>query len=61
MRARSKRRSPTPTPYAASRLRILDAEGVAIADSTPADIGDLYGDRIEVRRALAGEYGAATR
>jgi two-component system OmpR family sensor kinase len=49
------------TPYAASRLRILDAEGVAVADSTPADTGDLYGDRVEVRRALAGEYGAATR
>ncbi|KAF0208817.1 MAG: ATP-binding protein [Actinomycetota bacterium] len=49
------------TPYAASRLRVLDADGVAIADSTPGDAGDLYGDRSEVRRALAGEYGAATR
>lgn len=49
------------TPYAASRLRVLDADGVAIADSTPTDTGDLYGDRSEVRRALAGEYGAATR
>ncbi len=49
------------TPYAASRLRILDVEGVAVADSTPTDIGDLYGDRTEVKQALVGNYGAATR
>ncbi len=49
------------TPYAASRMRVLDVEGTAIADTTPDDVGDPYGDRIEVKRALAGEYGAATR
>lgn len=49
------------TPYAASRMRVLDAEGTAIADTTPGDVGSTYGDRPEVKHALAGEYGAATR
>ncbi|MCE5190782.1 MAG: HAMP domain-containing protein [Actinomycetia bacterium] len=49
------------TPYAASRMRVLDVEGTAVADTTPDDVGSAYGDRPEVKRALAGEYGAATR
>lgn len=49
------------TPYAASRMRVLDASGAAIADTTPEEVGDVYGDRVEVKRALSGEYGAATR
>ncbi|PKQ20993.1 MAG: hypothetical protein CVT66_01875 [Actinobacteria bacterium HGW-Actinobacteria-6] len=49
------------TPYAASRMRLLNADGTAIADTTPGDVGDPYGDRIEVKHALKGQYGAATR
>ncbi|MDI6842850.1 MAG: ATP-binding protein [Anaerosomatales bacterium] len=47
-------------PYAASRMRVLDANGVVIADSGGAP-GTSYAERPEVREALAGGYGAATR
>lgn len=47
-------------PYAASRMRVLDADGVVVADSG-GEPGISYAARPEVRRALAGEYGAATR
>ncbi|MCX8007852.1 MAG: ATP-binding protein [Coriobacteriia bacterium] len=47
-------------PYAASRMRVLDARGVVLADSggTP---GASYASRAEIRDALDGGYGAATR
>ncbi len=47
-------------PYAASRMRVLDARGTVLADSG-GEPGTSYADRREVRAALAGEYGAATR
>ncbi len=49
------------TPDISSRMRVLDVDGTAIADTTPGDIGAAYGDRTEVKRALSGDYGAATR
>jgi two-component system OmpR family sensor kinase len=47
-------------PYAASRMRVLDAHGVVVADSG-GEPGVSYASRPEVKRALSGEYGAATR
>lgn len=47
-------------PYAASRMRVLDAEGLVVADSG-GETGLSYSERPEVRAALTGEYGAATR
>jgi two-component system OmpR family sensor kinase len=45
-----------------SRLRVLDAKGVVIADSTdPSVIGSSYASRPEIVKALAGGYGADTR
>jgi len=45
-----------------SRLIVLDAAGVSIADSEGSDhVGTSYADRPEIERALAGEYGAHTR
>ncbi len=46
----------------ATRLRVLDAEGLAVADSDGSrGVGSPYGDRREVRLALGEAYGAATR
>lgn len=46
----------------ASRLRVLDAKGVVIADSGGTDaLGSNYGERPEIVKALSGVYGAATR
>lgn len=47
-------------PYAASRMRIVDAHGIVVADSG-GETGLSYAERPEIRAALAGEYGAATR
>ena len=45
-----------------SRLIVLDASGVAIADSAGEDgVGEFYGDRPEIERALMGQYGAYSR
>lgn len=50
------------SPDVATRLRVLDTSGEATVDSGGYDaIGEEYGDRAEVLRALDGEYGAATR
>lgn len=44
-----------------SRIRVLDAEGVAVVDSSGEDgVGVGYGKLAEVDAALAGTYGAAT-
>lgn len=48
------------SPQITTRLRVLDAEGIAVADSGD-DVGLSYAGRDEVARALAGGYGAATR
>jgi len=47
-------------PVLNARVIIVDAEGVAVADSS-GDIGLLYGERPEVQRALEGGYGSYTR
>jgi len=45
-----------------SRLRVLDAKGVVIADSTGTEaLGSSYATRPEIAKALAGGYGADTR
>jgi two-component system OmpR family sensor kinase len=45
-----------------SRLRVLDAKGVVLADSGGADaLGSSYAARPEIARALSGAYGADTR
>jgi two-component system OmpR family sensor kinase len=45
-----------------SRLIVLDAKGIVLADSQRASaIGSSYSTRPEIAQALAGEYGAATR
>jgi two-component system OmpR family sensor kinase len=45
-----------------SRLRVLDAKGVVIADSEGADsVGASYAQRPEIVKALGGAYGADTR
>jgi two-component system OmpR family sensor kinase len=45
-----------------SRLRVLDAKGVVLADSGGADsLGSSYATRPEITKALAGAYGADTR
>ncbi len=45
-----------------SRLRVLDAKGVVLADSGGSDsVGSSYATRPEILKALAGAYGAATR
>jgi two-component system OmpR family sensor kinase len=45
-----------------SRLRVLDAKGVVIADSSQTDaVGVSYATRPEIVKALAGGYGADTR
>ncbi|MDO9556382.1 MAG: ATP-binding protein [Coriobacteriia bacterium] len=52
----------TAGPEISSRVRVLDAEGVALVDSGGDDgIGVGYGKLAEVTAALTGEYGAATR
>jgi two-component system, OmpR family, sensor kinase len=49
-------------PNLASRLRVLDGAGVAVADSAgEAGIGIDYSERTEIQEALAGRYGASTR
>ncbi|MBE0416689.1 MAG: HAMP domain-containing protein [Coriobacteriia bacterium] len=49
-------------PGLASRLRILDGAGVAVADSAgEAGLGIDYSERTEIQNALAGRYGAFTR
>ncbi len=46
----------------ASRIRVLDANGQAIADSTgPDGVGVGYTETPEVTRALQGEYGSGSR
>jgi two-component system OmpR family sensor kinase len=45
-----------------SRLRVLDARGVVVADSVQTgSIGASYAQRPEIAAALKGEYGADTR
>ncbi|MDO8916144.1 MAG: ATP-binding protein [Coriobacteriia bacterium] len=45
-----------------SRLRVLDAKGVVLADSGGADsLGSSYAARPEIAKALTGAYGADTR
>ncbi|MBN2403954.1 MAG: HAMP domain-containing protein [Coriobacteriia bacterium] len=45
-----------------SRVRVLDAQGVALVDSAGDDgVGEAYGELSEIQTALAGDYGAATR
>jgi two-component system OmpR family sensor kinase len=45
-----------------SRLRVLDAKGVVIADSAGTDaVSSSYASRPEIVKALAGGYGADTR
>jgi HAMP domain-containing protein len=49
-------------PNLASRLRVLDGAGVAVADSAgEAGVGIDYSERTEIQEALAGRYGASTR
>lgn len=45
-----------------SRLRVLDANGVAVADSAAqGDVGTDFSQRPEIQRALDGHYGAYSR
>lgn len=44
-----------------SRIRVLDSDGVVIADSTGADVGVGYAQTPEVASALAGERASARR
>lgn len=45
-----------------SRLRVLDAKGVVLADSGGTDaLGSSYAARPEIAKALSGAYGADTR
>ncbi len=47
---------------ALTRLRVVDEHGVVVLDSAGRDsVGSDYSKRTEIRTALAGRYGAATR
>ena len=46
----------------ATRIIVVDAQGKVVADGgTPSQVGSDYGSRVEIKQALTGQYGAATR